>query len=303
LRPKVTIGVCLRNCAKTIGKTMESVIAQNFPHELMEIIFVDDGSTDETLRIIKDFASKIDIQTKIFHHNWKGLGASRNVVVNNASGDYIVWVDGDMIIEKDFVRKHVEFMEKNPSVGIAKGKHELRPGPSMASTLEIFSRAGGTMKMLNPKKLRSLGTGGCIYRAECIKQVEGFDENLKGYGEDWDAEYRIRTAGWRLQITNAYFRDYERLGFSYKELWQRYMRRGCDLYYFNSKNRGFIKLHRMSPPAGFFSGLLNMFILYKKVKKKIVFLLPFHNMFKATAWCWGFLKAKFAHGNVLCVSG
>jgi glycosyltransferase involved in cell wall biosynthesis len=293
MKPKVTIGICVRDCERTIGQTIDSVINQDFPHTLMEIIFVDDGSVDETLRIIKDYASRIDIKTKIFHQAWKGLGAARNVVVDNASGDYIIWVDGDMIISPDFVRKQVEFMERNPQVGIAKGQHELKPGPNLASTLEIFSRAGGALKMLNPKISSSLGTGGCIYRKVCIKQVGGFDNNLKGYGEDWDAELRVRAIGWSLRISGAYFRDYERLGISYRDLWQKYMRRGRDLYYFDKKNKGLIKLHRMLPFASFLSGLLVVCALYRRTFKKCVFFLPFHNFFKATAWCWGFLKTKF----------
>ncbi len=66
----------------------------------MEVIFVDDGSEDATFSIIQDSIAKIDIQAKAFHKKWMGLGAARNVVVNNASGDYIVWVDGDMTLPR-----------------------------------------------------------------------------------------------------------------------------------------------------------------------------------------------------------
>jgi glycosyltransferase involved in cell wall biosynthesis len=268
----------------------------------MEIIFVDDGSVDETLHIIKNYVSRIDIKTQIFHQSWKGLGAARNMVVNHASGDYIIWVDGDMIVSPDFVKKQVEFMERNPHVGIAKGRYDLTPGPDLASTLEIYSRGSGTIKPLDPNKKRSLGTGACIYRVKCIKQVGGFDENIRGYGEDWDAELRIRNAGWLFQITTAKWRDYERLGLSYKMLWQRYVKRGCDMYYFDKKNKGLIKLHRMSPLVSFLSALLAAFTIYKIVRKKIVFLLPFHNLFKSVAWCWGFLKAKLFYGDILHVN-
>ena len=48
LKPKVTIGVCARNCETTIGEAVESIIMQDYPHELIEVIFVDDGSTDGT---------------------------------------------------------------------------------------------------------------------------------------------------------------------------------------------------------------------------------------------------------------
>ena len=66
----------------------------------MEVIFVDDGSEDETLSIINSYVPRMDVKVKVFHHGWKGLGLSRNVVVDSASGDYIIWVDGDMILPR-----------------------------------------------------------------------------------------------------------------------------------------------------------------------------------------------------------
>ena len=83
MRPKVTVGICVRNGASAIGEVIESVMAQGYPHELIEVIFVDDGSTDNTLSLINNYAAKMDMKVKVFHHQWKGLGASRNVVVNN----------------------------------------------------------------------------------------------------------------------------------------------------------------------------------------------------------------------------
>ena len=295
MKPKVTVGVCVRNCEDFIKEAVDSIIDQDFPHELMEIIFLDDGSKDNTLSIIQNYASRINIKTKVFYGMWKGLGEARNSVVNNAEGDYIIWVDGDMVLSRDFVRKQVEFMEYNPSVGIAKGRYGLNSGPNIVSTLEIYSRGADKMIDFNKDKSRSLGTGACIYRLEAIRQAGGFDKNIKGYGEDWDAECRVRAAGWKLQTSEAQWRDYERLGLSYGELWRRYVRRGNDLYYFSRKNKGLLKLHRMLPPAGLLSGLRYSLILYKTIHKKLVFLLPFHHMFKTTAWCWGFTKAKLVH--------
>ncbi len=106
MKPKVTIGICVKNCEATIEGVVDSVLNQDFPHELMEVIFVDDGSQDRTLSVISGFVSKMDMQVKVYHHEWKGLGLTRNVVVNNADGDYIIWVDGDMKLPRYYVRKH-----------------------------------------------------------------------------------------------------------------------------------------------------------------------------------------------------
>jgi len=293
MKPKVTIGVCVRNCEDYIKEAIESILNQDFPHELMQLIFVDDGSEDETLSIIQDYVSRIDVPAKVFHTSWKGLGHARNMVVANAEGNYILWVDGDMALSKDFVRKLVRFMEKHPEAGIVKGKQALEPGSNLLATLEAYSRAAGRMVDYQSEKGRSksLGTGGAIYQIEAIRQVGGFDENLRAYNEDWDIEIKVRGAGWTLLTTNAKFLDYERHGLTWKNLWSRYWLRGYYTHYFLHKNRGLIKHYRMFPPAAFLSGLLHAFNLYKLTRCKAIFLLPFQHVFKMAAWYFGFIRS------------
>jgi len=290
----VTIGVCVRNAEATIKEALESIIEQDYPHNLLELIIVDGCSKDQTVTIIDECLKNVNIKTKIFREKG-GLGLARNIVVENATGDYIVWVDGDMTLSKDFIKRQVEFMMQNPKVGIAKGQYELILGANFLSTLEIYSRAVDKITVYSPKKTRyrSLGTSGCIYRVNAIKQVGNFDKSIRGYGEDWDAEFRISTAGWSLCTTQAYYRDYERFGITWKELWCRYWRRGYDLYCFYEKYKGLLQLYRMLPIFAFFSGLLKSRILYKLTRRKFVFLLPFQYKLKMIAWWLGYISHRF----------
>jgi len=292
MKPRVTIGVCVRNCENYVKEAIDSILEQKFPHELMELIFVDDGSEDNTLSIVQEYVLRIDIPAKVFHTSWKGLGHARNMVVTNAEGDFIVWVDGDMVLSRDFVRSLVEFMEQHPEVGIAKGKQALERGSNLLATLEAYSRAAGRMVDYQSEKASSkaLGTGGAIYRIETILQAGGFDENLRGYGEDWDIESRIRRADWLLSTTDTTFLDYERYGLTWKTLWSRYWLRGYFTHYFLHKNRAMFNHYRMFPPAAFILGLLHAHKLFKLTRLKVVFLLPFQCMFKMTAWYFGFIR-------------
>jgi glycosyltransferase involved in cell wall biosynthesis len=295
MKPKITIGVCVKDSEKYIAEAILSISSQDFPHELLEVIFVDDGSKDKTFSIIKRHAQQIDMRVKVFRQTWKGLGAARNIVVDNAEGDYILWVDGDMTLSSDYIRRQVEFMEKNPKVGIAKGIYALTPGPNCLATLEIYSRAVSKMVDFNYKnqtRAKSMGTGGCIYRTRAIKQAGGFDIGLTGYGEDFDAEYKIRSAGWVLSTTNAYFRDYERHGLTSQELWTRYLRRGHDSYYFQHKNKDLLRIYSMLPPIAFATGLLHSFKVYKLTGQSTAFLLPLHYTLKNTAWTVGYIKTR-----------
>jgi glycosyltransferase involved in cell wall biosynthesis len=293
LKPRVTNGVCVRNCEKIISEAIESIIIQDYPHELMEIIFIDDGSEDGTLSIIKKYSTTLDMRFKIFHHQWKGLGFSRNIVVKNASGDYIVWIDGDMKIPSNYVRKLVEFMDKHPTVGIAKGKQSLKKGANLLGTLEVYSRAASRMVDYQSEKAKykSLGTGGAIYRLKAIKEAGGFDEKIRGYGEDFDAEIRIKAKGWKLAVVDAEFSDYETYELKWQDLWRRYWFRGFYSYFFLQKNRDALKLYNMIPFISILSELFNSLKIYKLTKNSLSFLLPLLSVYKATAWCIGYINA------------
>jgi glycosyltransferase involved in cell wall biosynthesis len=295
-KPKVTIGVCVRNCQKFVKDALDSIINQDFPHELMELILVDDGSEDETLSIAKNYLPKLDFPVKLFHTSWKGLGHARNVVVQNASGEYILWVDGDMLLEKVFVTKLVKFMDRRLDVGVAKGKQALEPSNSWLGTLETFARAASRMVDYESKKAqyKALGTGGAIYRVVALKSAGGFDENLRGYGEDADVEMRIRAAGYLLSTTDAKFLDYERSGLTWKGLWKRYWLRGYYTHYFLHKNKGTLKPYKMLPFTAVVAGLLQASMLYKLTSRKVVFLLPLQYLFKMTAYNLGYLRS---HSN------
>jgi glycosyltransferase involved in cell wall biosynthesis len=293
LKPKVTIGICVRNCEKTISEAIESIIMQDYPHELMEVIFVDDGSEDRTFEVIKEYLAKMDMNIKVFHHKWKGIGFSRNVVLKNASGDYIIWIDGDMKVPSNYTRKLVEFMDKHPNVGIAKGKQSLKKGANILGTLEGYSRAASRMVNYKSPKARykSLGTGGAIYRLKAIIEAGDFDEKLRGYGEDFDAEIRIKAKGWKLAVVDVDFYDYESYKLKWQDLWRRYWFRGFYSYFFLKKNRNALKLYNMTPIIAMLSGLICLLKIYKLTRDKLSFLIPVLSVYKAVAWCVGYINA------------
>jgi glycosyltransferase involved in cell wall biosynthesis len=299
MKSTVTVGLVVRNCEDFIKEAIDSILAQDFPHELMDLIIVDGNSEDKTLSILKQSLEKAPLKYRIFCEN-EGLGRARQIVVDNASGDYIVWVDGDMVISQDFVRRQVEFMDHNPEAGIAKGTYSLTAGANLLATLEIYSRAASKMVNFNAKetsRFKSLGTSGCIYRVKAVRQAGGFDENIKGYGEDLDAEIRVRDAGWLRFVNNVTYRDYERHGLTMSDLWRKYLRRGYDMHHFSHKNRGVVSLHKMLPLATFVGGLFHSITVYKLTHRKVAFLLPIQCALKSAAWCLGFVNSHIDSGK------
>jgi glycosyltransferase involved in cell wall biosynthesis len=286
----LTVGLCVRNSQQTINEAIKSVMSQGFPHDKMEIIFVDDGSSDKTVDVISEFISSSSVKAKLFSHSWKGIGYGRNVIAQNAQGKYLLWVDGDMVLSSAYISLLVDFMEKNPQFAIVKGFQALKKGANLFATLELLARSASRMVDYTSEKSsgKALGTGGAIYRTEAIKQAGYFDDTLTRYGEDQDIEIRIRKNGWKFSTINVSFQDYERLGIKWQNLYKRYYVRGYCTHYFLHKNPGLLKLYNMSPPAVFMAGLFQAQKVFRKTHYTGSFLLPFFNTFKMSAWYIGF---------------
>lgn len=288
---KITVGLCVKNSERTVKRALDSILHQSSGDELLEVIVVDGYSSDRTLDIVKEALSKSDVKYGIFYEN-EGLGVARQIVVDNAEGDYIVWVDSDMILSRDYIREQAGFMEKNPSVGIAKGKYKLDLNGDLVTVLE---KMGRRLKYLNhdyvgeAHESKAMATEGCIYRVEAIKQVGGFDKNIERASEDWDAEYMIRKAGWKLFITDVFF-SYSDSRITWKNLWGKYFDFGYGSHYVCQKHKGIERLPTMLPPVAFFSGVLRSLAVFKVTGRKVAFLLPFHFMFNMIAWNLGFIK-------------
>lgn len=106
---KVSIIIPLYNSEKYIEKTLESVFAQDY--ENIEVIIVDDGSTDNSGAIAEAFAKK-DGRAAYYKTENGGPGKARNFGLEKATGDYIGFCDGDDIIKPDMYKTLVEYLEK-----------------------------------------------------------------------------------------------------------------------------------------------------------------------------------------------
>ena len=286
---RVTIGLCVKNAENTVKDAIRSILRQGYSHTLMEIIIVDGNSEDRTLEIIKNELKNSDVKRRIFSEN-RGLGYARELVVKNAKGKYIVWVDSDMILSKDFVKKQVEFMESHPDVGIAKGKYASVEENSLVATLENVTFLVAFQHGKNEANLFPLGTSGCIYRVEAIRQAGGFDENISGVGEDMDVEYRVKMAGWKLSLSSAIFLEKRRR--TWHSLWDEYLWHGKGAAHLYKKNKRILLYNQTFPLTLMVNKLTEIARAYRLIARKEVLLLPLHYAFKRLAWSIGFIKGR-----------
>ena len=99
---KISIIIPTYNSEEFINKTLKSIISQSIGFENLEVIIVDDCSTDETRKIIDEYSCKYDNFKKIYlSKNMGHPGIPRNMGIKEASADYLMFLDHDDIFEKD----------------------------------------------------------------------------------------------------------------------------------------------------------------------------------------------------------
>lgn len=100
--PKVSIIIPIYNPGEYFIKCLDSAVNQTLDD--IEIICIDDGSSDQSLEILQDYA-KNDSRLKIFHQKNSGAGSARNNGINKANGEFIVFLDSDDWIDKEMCEK------------------------------------------------------------------------------------------------------------------------------------------------------------------------------------------------------
>lgn len=109
MKPLVTVAIAAYNVEKYIKNGIKSVLLQSYKN--IEVILVDDGSTDNTPKICDEIA-KFDSRVKVIHKENGGLGSARNVGIDNASGEFLYFFDIDDSIEPNLIEENVKMAQK-----------------------------------------------------------------------------------------------------------------------------------------------------------------------------------------------
>ncbi|MCM1429791.1 MAG: glycosyltransferase family 2 protein [Clostridium sp.] len=182
-----------------------------------EVIIGDDGSTDETRRMIDSLRNQIPVEIKHVWHEDKGfrLAMMRNKCIAASSGEYIVEIDGDVILHKHFIKDHLAFAAKGyyvkggrTNLGKVLTARMCREGklrPIGIFTRGIESKPENSLHLpaiarylamrYRRNKESALGCNMSFFRDDIIA-VNGYDEYYEGWGgEDGDLGRRLKAYG------------------------------------------------------------------------------------------------------------
>jgi hypothetical protein len=178
----VTVVTPVYNRAKFIGKAIESVQRQTIPD--WEYVIVDNGSTDDTREVVRDYTAR-DSRVRLIEYDRNVISESLNVGVRNAHSKYIAQLDSDDEYLPHTLQKMTEALEANKHWGLAISYYELMD--EQGNTLPEF----GIVKHERYNRnniLRRDGAGALrCWHKSVIEEFGGFDEKELGhYGEDYD---------------------------------------------------------------------------------------------------------------------
>jgi glycosyltransferase involved in cell wall biosynthesis len=215
----ISVIVSTYNWPKALKLVLRSLQAQS--DQNFEVIIVDDGSTGETAELIKGFSKQANFPLKHLWQEDKGFRAARarNLGIRAATGDYIIFLDGDCITQKSFVSKHRRLAE--PNFFIAGHRVILNQKFTQeviqknikiwnyASWKWILNRIQGYSNKWAPKptlkginryrklhKWQGAKTCNLAFWKQDLLNIKGFDESFEGWGfEDSDLVIRILNNG------------------------------------------------------------------------------------------------------------
>jgi glycosyltransferase involved in cell wall biosynthesis len=183
--PCISVIVPAYNRERYLGAALESALEQDCPP--LEIIVVDDGSTDGTARVARSYP-----EVRYLYQSNQGAATARNTGIAASRGEYLTFLDSDDLWEPQKLRLQVGALEQRPRVGycLTRMRNFLEPGCAVPSWIgpEELSRAEF-----------GIGTGTLMARRKVFDRVGGFDPRYH-WGSDKDWFFRAKDARIALAI-------------------------------------------------------------------------------------------------------
>lgn len=195
--PLISIIIPSYNAHKKIASVLDAIIANNYPH--LEILVIDDNSTDHTLEIVETYKHKLPLQIiKKPTAMKKGAAISTNLGIKKAKGDLVCSIDSDAVISKNWINEIVKQFQQNKKLGavagyIYTGNKENLWANFMGAELE------DRYDTITSEYVEHISTCNTAYRRKALEQVGLFDEKFY-YGYDVDLSYKLRKKGYQLKL-------------------------------------------------------------------------------------------------------
>lgn len=182
----VSVVIPAYNAAGFVGRAVDSVLAQT--HQAREILVINDGSTDDTPRVLEAYGDRI----RVIHQRNGGLSNARNRGIREARGDYIAFLDADDRWLPEKLARQVEILSQQPGIGFCSTRTLVEtPTHEITGEWSCPKVEGSLLATLFLRNGAIPGSGsGVMVRRPLLEQTGGFDEGLHSL-EDIDCWMRL----------------------------------------------------------------------------------------------------------------
>ncbi len=197
-KSKVSVIIPAYNADRFVKEAVASALAQTY--KKIEVIVIDDGSTDNTRAILQPYLETDKI--KYIHQSNKGLAAARNTGIKNSSGEYIALLDADDIFLPLKIEKQIDYFEKHPECDICYCDlyHFWDDEPEKLFKLNYRYYSGDEV-LPNLLKKDFIAPLTMVIRKSVFEKFGGFDENFRR-SEDLEFLFRVLSAGVKICFLN-----------------------------------------------------------------------------------------------------
>lgn len=186
---RVSVVVPTYNQSKLLQVTIESVLDQTYPN--LEIIVVDDGSTDDTATVLAQYSARVTCMRQAN----RGVAAARNAGIRVATGEYLTFMDHDDLMLPTKLERQVQVLDSRPEVGLVHCSYYHIDENGDHLDIVWGLPEGDTLRDLVCGDF--VWVGGPLVRRQCLDHVGLFDEEHP-WTADWDMWLRIAQAGYEF---------------------------------------------------------------------------------------------------------
>lgn len=204
-RPFVTVVVPTRNRERLLADALNSLLDQDYPPTLYEIVVVDDASTDGTSRMAEAFSQRTQPpDLRFLRQPRKNQNAARNKGVADGNGQLIAFLDDDELAPPEWLSGLVDAARRHPEADCVGGPYRLRfEGRPPRFCAECWP-GEGTLDLGDSERLVDRVCGGnMMIRRRVFDLVGPFDESLSGYWDETEWMLRLAAVGGHVVYSPA----------------------------------------------------------------------------------------------------
>jgi glycosyltransferase involved in cell wall biosynthesis len=194
----ISVIVIFLNAERFLDEAVKSVLDQTYPH--WELLLVDDGSTDASTKIAHRYAAQYPRQVRYLEHpdhQNQGTGASRDLGISHAQGEYVAFLDADDVWLPHKLAEQVAILDAQPEAGMLYGKtlywYSWTENPEDLGRDYVWRLGVRPNTLIQPPRLLPLllrgkadvpGPSTTLLRHSAIRDIGGFDGAFRGLYED-----------------------------------------------------------------------------------------------------------------------